>query len=217
MSRRSAIARHAGLTKDRFRRFADRKAPSRTSKFLSYYRPHLPLLVADLACASLVSATALFLPLCANYVTKYLIQLPDAPEALSQIYLIGVAMLALLTVEVAATLFVDYQGHLMGAKIESALRKELFEHCQKLTFSFYDRQRVGQLMSRITSDSLSLGELFHHGPEDFAIAVLKFTGAIFILAYIDSWLTLVILVLVPFAVLYALHFNGRMNRALKLG
>lgn len=193
-----------------------RKTPSRAWKFLSYYRPHLPLLATDLACALLVSATALFLPLCANYVTKHLVQLPDAPEALSQIYLMGGAMLVLLAVEVLGTLFVDYQGHVMGAKIESALRKELFEHCQKLAFSFYDRQRVGQLMSRITNDSFWLGELFHHGPEDMAIAILKFAGAIAILAYIDLPLTLLILSFTPVAVLYALHFNSRMNRALQL-
>ncbi|MER8375793.1 ABC transporter ATP-binding protein [Mesorhizobium sp. M1409] len=192
------------------------KPYSRARKFLSYYRPHLPLLAADLACALLVSVTALFLPLCASYVTKHLVQLPGAPEALNQIYLMGGAMLALLAVEVLGSLFVDYQGHVMGAKIESALRKELFEHCQKLAFSFYDRQRVGQLMSRMTNDSFSLGELFHHGPEDMAIAVFKFAGAILLLAYIDLPLTLLILGATPFAVFYALHFNRRMNRALRL-
>jgi ATP-binding cassette subfamily B protein len=193
----------------------DRATYSRARKFLCYYRPHLPLLTADLACALLVSATALFLPLCANYITKRLVQLPDAPEALGQIYLMGAAMLALLVLEVLGTLFVDYQGHVMGAKIERALRKQLFEHCQKLAFSFYDRQRVGQLMSRITNDSFWLGELFHHGPEDLAIAILKFTGAILLLAYIDLPLTLLILAFTPFAVLFALHFNRRMNQALQ--
>ena len=77
----------------------------------------------------------------------------------------------------------------MGAKMEATLRKELFEHCQKLSFSFYDRQRVGQLMSRITNDLLSLGELYHHGPEDLAIAVLKFAGAAAILLWLDRPLT----------------------------
>ncbi|WP_159593406.1 ABC transporter ATP-binding protein [Chelativorans xinjiangense] len=192
-----------------------RATRSRARKFLSYYRPHLPLLAADLACALLVSATALFLPLCANYITKRLVQLPDAPEALNQIYLMGAAMIGLLVLEVLGTLFVDYQGHVMGAKIERTLRRELFEHCQKLAFSFYDRQRVGQLMSRITNDSFWLGELFHHGPEDLAIAVLKFAGAIAILAYIDLPLTLLILAVTPFAVLFALHFNRRMNKALQ--
>jgi ATP-binding cassette subfamily B protein len=184
-------------------------------KFLSYYRPHIPLLLADLACAVLVSATALFLPLCANYVTRQLGAVDDAPAALHQIYVIGAIMLGLLAVQVLATLFVDYQGHVMGAKMESALRQELFEHCQTLPFRFYDQHRVGQLMSRITNDLFALGELYHHGPEDLAIAVLKFAGATVILAYLDIPLTLMILAVVPFAVMHALHFNGRMNQALK--
>ncbi|HTM76606.1 MAG TPA: ABC transporter ATP-binding protein, partial [Devosia sp.] len=184
-------------------------------KFLSYYRPHLPLLLADLLCALLVAATALALPLCANYVTKSLIDLPEVPQALSQIYLMGALMLAMLAIQVLAVFFVDYQGHVMGARIESTLRKQLFEHCQKLSFSFYDRQRVGQLMSRITNDSLWLGELYHHGPEDLAIAVLKFGGALLILAFIDPVLTALIAGLTPFAVLDALYFNRRMGQAMQ--
>ena len=87
-------------------------------------------------------------------------------------------MLALLAVQALATLFVDYQGHVMGAKMEGALRQELFEHYQALSFGFYDQQRVGQLMCRISNDLFSLAELYHHGPEDLAIAVLKFAGAL---------------------------------------
>ncbi|GLQ54827.1 ABC transporter ATP-binding protein [Devosia nitrariae] len=188
---------------------------ARARKFLSYYRPHLPLLLADLACALLIAATAVALPVCANYVTKRLLSLPDAPDAIGQIYAMGGIMLAILAVQVLAIFFVDYQGHVMGARIEGAVRKELFEHCQKLSFSFYDRQRVGQLMSRITNDSLWLGELFHHGPEDLSIAALKFAGAMLVLAFIDPVLTAVIAVLTPFAVLYALHFNRAMNVALQ--
>src|SRR5690606_1243309 len=82
------------------------RAHARARRFLSYYRPHLPLLAADLACALLVSATALLLPLCANHVTKRLVQLPEAPEALWQIWLMGGAMLALIAVEILGTLFV---------------------------------------------------------------------------------------------------------------
>jgi ATP-binding cassette, subfamily B, bacterial len=102
----------------------------------------------------------------------------------------------------------------MGARIEAAIRKELFEHCQKLSFSFFDRQRTGQLMSRITNDSLWLGELFHHGPEDLSIATLKFFGAMVVLTFIDPVLAGLIALAMPFAVVYALHFNRRMGIAL---
>jgi len=183
-------------------------------RFLSYYPPHLPMLAADLGCAVLVSVTALALPLCANYVTRQITELGAGPQALGQIYLAGGLMLALLAVQVLATFFVDYQGHLMGGRIESQVRQQLFEHCQKLSFGFYDRNRVGQLMSRITNDSLWLGEVFHHAPEDISIMLLKFGGVIVILARIDLWMTAIILLLTPFALIYSLYFAKRMEAAL---
>jgi ATP-binding cassette subfamily B protein len=186
----------------------------RTRKFLSYYRPHLPLLAADLACALLVAATAVALPLCANYVVTQLLELPDAPEAVTRIFAFGGVMLGILAVQVLAIFFVDYQGHMMGARIEAAVRRELFEHCQKLSFSYYDRQRVGQLMSRITNDTFWLGELFHHAPEDIAIAALKYLGAMLVLAFIDPVLAALIAISTPFAVAYALYFNHSMSIAL---
>ncbi|WP_454848647.1 ABC transporter ATP-binding protein [Rhizobium binxianense] len=195
---------------------ADRgRRRSRMRKFLSYYRPHLPLLLADLACAILVAGTAVALPLCANFVTSRLVALPDSPQAYGQILAMGGIMLAILAIQMFAIFFVDYRGHVMGARIEADVRQELFEHCQKLSFSFYDRQRTGQLMSRITNDSLWLGELFHHGPEDLSIAVLKYGGAMLVLFFIDPTLAGLILLLTPAAVAYALHFNRRMNRALE--
>lgn len=189
---------------------------ARLKTFLSFYRPHIPLLLADIGCAVIVSMTALFLPLCANHITRRLATLHQDPNLLGEIYAMGGLMLALLAAQAISTLFVDYQGHVMGAKMESALRRTLFEHCQKLSFSFYDRQRVGQLMSRITNDLFALGELYHHGPEDLAIAALKFAGAVFILARLDGPLTWMILGIMPVAVAYALHYSGRMNAALKV-
>ena len=189
---------------------------ARLKTFLSAYRPHIALLAADVACAVLVAATALALPLCANLVTRRLPIVGHSPAALGEIYAMGGVMLALLAVQALTTLFVDYQGHVMGAKMEGALRRQVFEHCQKLSFSFYDRQRVGQLMSRITNDLFALGELYHHGPEDLAISALKLVGAVAILAWLDLPLTLMILAAMPFAVVYALHFNGRMTRALSV-
>lgn len=190
---------------------------ARLKRFLSYYRPHLGVLFADLACAVLIAATALALPLSANFVVKRLAQATDAPAILGEIHLVGAAMLALLVVQALCTLFVDYQGHVMGARMEGALRKELFEHYQKMSFNFYDRQKVGQLMSRISNDLFSLSELYHHGPEDIAIAALKFFGAVIILLHLDVPLTLLIVASTPFAAAYALHFNGRMATALRQG
>lgn len=191
------------------------RAVARARKFVGYYRPYVPLLLADLVCAVLVAATAIALPLCAAYITSRLPELAQTDGALNQILLIGGVMLVIWLMQALATYFVDYQGHVMGARIEADVRKELFEHCQKLSFSFYDRNRVGQLMSRISNDSLWLGELFHHGPEDIAISLLKFGGAMAVLLLIDPVLAGLIVLLLPFAIAYARHFNQRMHVALK--
>ncbi len=192
------------------------RSRARFARFIAYYRPHLPLLAADLGCAVLVAASAISLPLLANHLVTRIVADAADPSLPGDIALIGGAMLAVFLLQSLATYFVDYQGHVMGAKIEAAVRKELFEHCQKLSFSFYDRQRVGQLMSRIGNDSLWLGELFHHGPEDVAISVLKFGGALAVLAWIDPLIALMVTLLVPFAIGYAWHFNRHMSVALRV-
>ncbi len=197
-------------------RAANRFAGSRAKKFLSYYRPYRGLLLADLLSAVVISAAALLLPVCTNFITKNLLATKGAPGALDRIYALGVAMLALVALQALCTLFVDYQGHVMGAKMERDMRRELFEHYQKLSFSFYDRQRTGQLMARITNDLLSLAELYHHGPEDLAIASLELIGVLIILAHIDRTLTLMVLCFLPVMFVFALHFSRRMIAALRL-
>ena len=195
---------------------ATRFAGSRARKFLSYYKPYRGLLLADLFSAILISAAALLLPVSANFITKNLLAKGGVPGALDKIYALGAAMLALVAVQAVCTLFVDYQGHVMGAKMERDMRRELFEHYQKLSFSFYDRQRTGQLMARITNDLFSLAELYHHGPEDLAIAALELIGVLVILAHIDRTLTLIVLCFLPAMFLFALHFSRRMIVALRL-
>lgn len=192
------------------------KAPNPSShlrRFVGYYRPHLPVLLADLASAVLIAATAIALPLCANFLITQILENPGG-DVMGSILAVGGLMLGLLGVQLLAIYFVDYQGHMMGARIEAAVRKELFDHCQKLSFGFYDRSRVGQLMSRITNDSLWIGELFHHGPEDVAIGVLKLAGALAVLFYVDPVLAGIVAALIPFAIAYALWSNHRMNAAL---
>ncbi|GAB4516375.1 MAG: ABC transporter ATP-binding protein [Anaerolineae bacterium] len=181
--------------------------------FLSYYKPYLHVLAADLACAFIVSATALLLPLCARYITQDVLG-SNRADALPQIALMGVVMLGLVALQTASTMFVDYRGHLMGAMMESDMRRDLFAHYQKLSFSFYDEQKTGQLMSRLTNDLFWLSELYHHGPEDLAIAVLKFAGAFIILMSINVTLTLIIFLFLPLMAAYAFYFNTRMNAAL---
>ncbi len=187
---------------------------SRSRKFLSYYKPYLGLLLTDLACAFIVSIIPLILPLCTRYVTKNLLA-ENTPNSLNQIYGVAAVMLALIAVQTLCNMFVDYQGHVMGAMMERDMRRELFEHYQKLSFSFYDEQKTGQLMTRLTNDILSLSELYHHGPEDLTIALLTGVGTFVILININVSLTLIIFLFLPFMAAYAYYFNKRMNLALR--
>ena len=189
-------------------------AHSRGKKFLSYYKPYMGLFLADMACALIVSAITLLLPLSAQYITKNLIE-GNTPHALDHIYLIGALMLALVAVLTLCTMFIDFQGHMMGARMESDMRSELFDHYQKLSFSFYDEQRTGQLMTRITNDTFAMSELYHHGPEDIVVTCLTVVGAFIILLRVNVALTLIVFLLLPVMAVYALYFNKKMNRALR--
>jgi ATP-binding cassette subfamily B protein len=187
---------------------------ARIKKFLSYYKPYRRLLVADLACASVVSASTLILPLCARYITNNVLE-GITPNALNQIYTMGVVMLALVMVHTVCNTFVDYHGHMMGTLMESDMRDELFAHYQKLSFGFYDEQKTGQLMTRLTNDLESLSELYHHGPEDIFIASIKFFGTFIILMTINVELTLLLFFSLPIVLVYSLYTNKKLNRALR--
>lgn len=186
---------------------------SRIRKFLSYYKPYRGLLLADIVCAVIVSVVTLILPLCARYLTQNVLANPT-PDALPQIYAMGAVMLALVVVQTLCNTFVDYQGHMMGTLMERDMRNDLFAHYQKLSFSFYDGQKTGKLMTRITSDLFAISELYHHFPEETLIAILKFAGAFVILMTINVNLTLLLFLFMPIMAVYALYFNRRMNAAM---
>ena len=187
---------------------------SRTRKFLSYYKPYLGLFCADMVCAFVVSGTSLLLPLCANYITKNVLD-SNSTNALTQIYGMGAIMLVLLLVHMLCNMFVDYQGHMMGALMERDMRGELFEHLQKLSFGFYDEQKTGQLMTRLTNDSFDMAELFHHGPEDIVISLLNFAGAFIVMLTVNVKLAFIILLLLPVMTLHVVYFNRKMQTALR--
>ncbi len=184
----------------------------RIRKFLSYYRPYLGIFTATMICAALTAAITLILPLCVRYITKNVLE-AHAPDALNQIFWVGALMAALIAAHTACGYFVDYRGHAMGAAMERDLRRELFEHYLKLPFRFYDEQRTGQMMSRITNDLLSLAELYHHGPEDYVIYSVKFIGAMVILFTINARLTLAVLLFLPVLVIFSLYFNRKLHGA----
>lgn len=187
---------------------------SRTRKFLSYYKPYKRLLLADMASAFVVSAVSLLFPLVINYITKNILE-SGSPNVINDIYTMGAVLLGLVVLHTVCNIFVDYRGHMMGAKMESDMRTELFDHYQKLSFGFYDEHKTGQLMTRLTNDIFWLSELYHHGPEDLLISLLKFVGAFLILITINVPLTLIVFLFMPAMGLYAYYFNKRMNIALR--
>ncbi len=132
-----------------------------------------------------------------------------------QIYRMGALMLVLVALQTACTFYFDYRGHAMGAMMESDMRRELFNHFQKLSFRFYDEQRTGQLMSRITNDLFSLAELYHHGPEDYLIYSIKFIGAFVILTSINLKLTLAVFLFLPILAAFSFYSNKKMYSAFK--
>lgn len=182
-------------------------------KFFSYYKPYRGLFLSVLACALLVSAVTLAFPLLVRYITKHVLE-EDLSQALGKVYWIGGLMLVLAAVQNLGSYFVDYKGHEVGARMESDMRSELFAHMQKLSFDFYDKEKTGRLMSRLTNDLLLISELYHHGPEDYVRSLSRFFGALAILFFIDAPLTLAVLCFFPILVFFALYFNKKLNKAL---
>ncbi|WNB93805.1 ABC transporter ATP-binding protein [Bacillus sp. NEB1478] len=182
-------------------------------KFLSYYRPYLPLFLSVLATAIIVSSVTLVLPLLVRYITKDVLE-GDLSIALDKVYKIGALMLVLVAIQNLGTYFVDYKGHEVGARMESDIRSELFQHLQKLPFRFYDKEKTGQLMSRVTNDLFLLAELYHHGPEDYVKYFVRFVGASIILFFINIPLTLAVFIFMPIIGFLSLYFNKKENEAL---
>ena len=183
-------------------------------KMISYYRPYLGVFTADMIFAIIASAVSLAIPLIARYITSTIIYM-DKTEVLHHVLLLGVMMIGLVAVSCYCNFFISDYGHVMGAKIEYDMRAEIFEHYQKLSFSFYDNQKVGALMSRITTDLFDITELMHHGPENIVISVMKIAGAFVIMMCISPSLTAAAFALVPVMFVYAYFFNKKMKRAFK--
>lgn len=185
----------------------------RIRKFLSYYRPYLKLFLADMFCAMIAAGITLIFPMIIRYITGNV--LTDGNFEMSIIYKLGIFMVVLVIIEYLCNYFVAYQGHVMGVYMERDLRNELFQHYQKLSFSFYDEQKTGQLMSRLTNDLFSLTELYHHGPEDIVISFIKFFGAFVILATINLKLTLIVFAFIPIMGAFIYYYNRKMKKAFK--
>ncbi|MCI6466087.1 MAG: ABC transporter ATP-binding protein/permease [Faecalicatena sp.] len=183
-------------------------------KLFAYYKPYKGLFYSDMFFAILGAAVTLVLPLLVRYITNEVVYF-DEGEAKQAIIVLGAVMIGLVLLEVFCNFYIAYFGHIMGAKMEADMRSDIFGHYQKLTFAFYDNQKVGHLLSRITSDLFDISELLHHGPEDLVISIIKIVGSFIILLTVNVKLALIAFAFIPVMAVFAFYYNGKMKRAFK--
>lgn len=179
-------------------------------KFIPYYSPYKAVFVLDLICAAMISLIDLAYPQILRTMTKTVFA--GKSSAILQVLLpIGVAMLIMYIVQALCKYYVSYQGHMMGANMERDMRQQLFDHYEKLSFSYYDQNNSGQMMSKLVSDLFDISEMAHHGPENLFISLIKIIGSFVFLFVINRWLAIPLLVLVFFMILFSYSQNRRMQ------
>ena len=183
-------------------------------KLFAYYGPYKRLFYSDMFFAILGAAVMLIIPLVVRYITNEVVYF-EASRARESLMMLGGVMAALVLLEIFCNFYIAYFGHIMGAKMEADMRRDIFGHYQKLTFAFYDNQKVGHLLSRITSDLFDISELLHHGPEDLVISIIKIIGSFVILLAVNAKLALVAFAFIPVMAVFAFYFNGKMGKAFK--
>ncbi len=184
------------------------------ARFLPYYKPYAFIVVADLCCAGLTTLCDITLPVIVKTITSKGIN--DLASLTTQLILtMGAIYLALRIIDTAANYYMSSVGHVMGSKIETDMRRDLFAHLQKLSFSYYDNAKIGQIMSRITSDLFEVTEFAHHCPEEFFIAGIKIIVPFIILLRYNIILTLIVFAVIPPMLLTATYFNSRMRAAFR--
>ena len=180
-------------------------------KFLSYYKPHKLTFVLDMLASLGMSIIAIFYPVITRLMLNDLI--PN--RKYQDIIIYGVGLLVIYLVRMGLQYYVQYQGHMMGVKMQEKMRSDLFCHLEKLPFSFYDNHETGKIMSRMTTDLFDVAELAHHGPENFIITGASVIISFCYLASINIWLSLIIFFCVPFLVLVSMVLRKRMRTAFK--
>lgn len=183
-------------------------------RFLPYYKQYAGVVVLDLFFASLTTVCELVLPMMVRYITD--MGMNDLKSLTVQTVLtIGVLYLVLRVIDTAANYYMTSIGHIMGTKIETKMRSDLFEHLHRLPFSYYDETKVGTLMSRITNDLFEVTEFAHHCPEEFFIAGVKIVAAFCILSSINLWLTLIVFAVIPIMLVVCGPFQHRMKEGFR--
>lgn len=178
-------------------------------RFIAYYLPYKKLFMLDFGCAVFVALLELGFPV----VVQWMIDSLLPTQNWTMISWMGLFLLALYLISMGLHFVVNYWGHMLGINIETDMRQQLFNHVQKLSFSFFDNNKTGTIMSRMTNDLFEIGELAHHGPEDVFIAMMTFSGAFGIMLMVNWELAVITFIIVPFLVWIIVYFNKKLNVA----
>ena len=190
------------------------KTSTLLKRFVPYYRNYMGIMIMDLFCAALTTVCELVLPLILRYITN--LGMNDLSALTVQtIVTIGALYFVLRIIDGMASFYMAYTGHVMGASIETDMREDAFAHLQKLSDTYFNNTKVGQIMSRITSDLFDVTEFAHHCPEEFFIAFVKTVVSFVILARINVLLTVIIFVLIPVMAVSCSYFNLQVRKAFK--
>lgn len=183
-------------------------------RFSVYYKPYIGIIILDLICALLSTVCELVFPLIVRHITD--LAITGAHEFLLETVLkLGSLYIFLRLVDTAANYYMSDMGHVMGARLETDMRRDLFNHLQDLSFKYYDNTKIGQLMSRLTNDLFDITEFSHHCPEEFFIASVKIIGAFIILSKINLLLTVLIFMILPLMLVSSIFFRRKMKAAFK--
>lgn len=180
-------------------------------RFISYYKPHKLIFSLDMGASFLVSVIGIFYPIITRQMLNQFI--PDKEYKL--IIISSVALIALYLIRMGLNYFIQYQGHVMGVKMQAQMRRDMFCHLQKLPYKFYDDHETGKIMSRMTNDLFEVSELAHHGPENIIISTLTIITSFIYLASINISLTLIVFLCVPFLLIISAALRKRMKTAFK--
>lgn len=180
-------------------------------KFIKYYEPYRFLFFADMFCALIVSVIDLSFPVILNYLSKHFF-IRDKAYIMKMIVYIGIGLLIMYIIKYFCQYFIASWGHIMGARMETNMRRDLFDHLQMLPFSYYDENNTGEMMSKLVSDLFDISELAHHGPENIFISALKIIGSFIILLTINVEMTLILCAVTVIMVVFSFIQNKKMQK-----
>lgn len=180
-------------------------------RFLNYYKPHKKIFALDMGASFLLSLITIVYPI----VTRRMLNDLIPNKNFRMIILLGVLLLGLYLIRMWLSYFIQYQGHMMGVKMQAQMRSDMFNHLQTLPYKFYDDNETGKIMTRMTNDLFDISELAHHGPENVIVSSISIIISFIYLATINIWLTLIVFVAVPLLILVAAKLRGKMRDAFK--